>query len=109
MLILAQTLFWEQTCKVRTTMGQRGNNSASDATALCRDILLRNLCYQYVHQVFPKLQDLVAVYGTLKWYNVMYGMDIIGRLSGQGALSDDDEHEGAISRAIRLALRASAD
>ena len=109
MLILVQTLFRAQTCKLRTTMGHRGNNSASDATALRWAILLRNRFYQYVHQVFPKLQDLVAVYGTLKWYNVMYGMDIIGRLSGQGALSDDDEHEGAISRAIRLALRASAD
>ena len=104
MTLLVKTLFWEQTCKLRSSMGQRTKSSAGDSTALCRAILLRHLFFQYVQQIFPKLFDIVSVYGTWKWYHAMYGMDEHGRMSTQMQASDEDgdkdkdDEEGAQTR-----------
>ena len=80
MTVLASTLYWEQVCKIRTSLGQRSKASAGDCTALFRALLLRHLFYEYARQIFPKLNDLLDVYGTWKWYQLHYGMDEQGRL-----------------------------
>ena len=93
MTVLASTLYCEQVCKIRTSLGQRSKASAGDCTALFRGLLLRHLFYQYVRQIFPKLNEMLAVYGTWKWYQLHYGMDEHGRLQ-QGAAASDDEYNG---------------
>ena len=64
MTVLASTLYWEQVCKIRTSLGQRSNASAGDCTALFRGLLLRHLFYQYVRHIFPQLSEMLVVYGT---------------------------------------------
>ena len=91
--MLASTLYWEQVCKIRTSLGQRSKDSAGDCTALFRGLLLRHLFYQYVRQIFPKLNEMLAVYGTWKWYQLHYGMDEHGQLQ-QGAATIDEEDIG---------------
>jgi hypothetical protein len=74
-------------------LGQRSKASAGDCTALFRGLLLRHVCvYQYVRQIFPKLNEMLAVYGTWKWYQLHYGMDEHGRLQQGAAASDDEDH-----------------
>ena len=75
---------------MRSSMGQRTKTSSGDSTALCRAILLRHLFFQYVQQIFPKLFELVSVYGAWKWYHAMYGMDDHGRI---GTQIDDEAGE----------------
>ena len=74
-------------------MGQRSKASAGDCTALFRGLLLRHLFYQYARQIFPQFSEMLAVYGTWKWYQLHYGMDEHGRLQ-QGAATSDDEDNG---------------
>ena len=93
MTVLASRTYWEQVCKIRTSLGQRSKASAGDCTALFRGLLLRHLFYQYVRQIFPKLNEMLVVYGTWKWYQLHYGMDEHGRLQ-QGAPASDDEDHG---------------
>ena len=52
MTVLASTLYWEQVCKIRTSLGQRSKASAGDCTALFRALLLRHLFYEYARQIF---------------------------------------------------------
>jgi hypothetical protein len=91
MTTLVRVLFWEQTCKIRTSLGQRGRASGGDFTALFRALLLRQLFYQYMQQLFPKLHDVLSTLGTWKWYQQNYDMDEHGRLSHDAASSDGDE------------------
>ena len=90
--MLASTLYWEQVCKITTSLGQRSKASAGDCTALFRGLLLRHLFYQYVRQIFPKLNATLVVYGTWKWCQLHYGMDEHGRLQQGAAASDDEDH-----------------
>ena len=59
----------------------------------CSGLLLRHLFYQYARQILPQLSDMLDVYGTLKWYQLHYGMDKHGRLQ-QGAATSDDTDNG---------------
>ena len=52
MTVFASTLYWEQVCKIRTTVGQRSKASAGDCAALFRALLLCHLFYEYVCQIF---------------------------------------------------------
>ena len=92
---LVNTLFWEQTCKMRSSLeGRTKVGGGGNATAILRAILLRNLFYQYVQQIFPKLkEDVLDVYGTWRWFNMTYGMDEHGRMSNVADTdSEDDKH-----------------
>ena len=93
MTALVATLSWEQTCKIRTSLGHRTKQSAGDSTALCRALLLRRLFYKYIQQIFPKLSDILSVYGTWEWYKEQFGMDEHGRVA-QGADSSEEESDG---------------
>ena len=93
MTLLASPLYWEQVCNIRTSLGQRSKASAGDCTALFRGLLLRNFFYQYVRQIFPKVNEMLAVYGTWNLYQLHYGMDEHGRLQ-QGAAASVDEDRG---------------
>ena len=68
MTVLVTTLYWEQSRKLRSSLGQRAKASAGDSTSLCRALLLRDLFYKYIRQIFPKMSDTVGVYGTWEWY-----------------------------------------
>ena len=49
MTTLVKTLFWEQTCKVRSSLeGRTKVGGGGNSTALLRAILLRQLFYQYI-------------------------------------------------------------
>ena len=94
MTTLVKILFWEQTCRIRTSLGQRSRGSGGDSTALFRAILLRQLFFRYMQQLFPKLHDVLSASGTWKWYLQNYGMDEHGRLhKNADALSSDEEDE----------------
>ena len=80
MTVLASTLYWEQVCKIRTRLGQRSKASAGDWAALFRAVWISHLFYEYVRLILSKLNDLLDVYGTWKWYQLHYGMDEQGRL-----------------------------
>ncbi len=56
-------------------MGHPANGSRGDSTTLCRANLQRTLFFQYAQQINPNLHEVVAVYGTWKRQNSMYGMD----------------------------------
>ena len=84
MTVLALTLYWEQVCKIRTSLGHRSKAAAGDCTALFRGLLLRYLVYPYARQIFPKLSEMLVVYGTWKWYQLHNGMDDHGRLQPKG-------------------------
>ena len=43
MTVLVSTPYWEQVCKIKTSLEQRSKASAGDCTALFRGLLLRNL------------------------------------------------------------------
>ena len=47
--------------------------------------------YEYARQIFPRLSDLLDVYGTWKWYQLHYGMDAQGRLQQWAATSDEED------------------
>ena len=67
MTTLVNTVFWQQSCKMRSASEVRTKvGGGSNATALCRSILLRQLFHQYVQQIFPKLDDMLMIYGTWK-------------------------------------------
>ena len=67
MLTLVMTLFWEQACNIRTSLeGRTKVGGGGNATALLRGILLRHLFYQYVQQIFPKLDGILSGCGTWK-------------------------------------------
>ena len=89
MTVLASALYWEQVCKIRTSLGHRSKASAGDCTALCRGLLLRHVFYKYARQIVPQLSEMMVVYGTWKWYHLHYSMDEHGRLQ-QGAASSDE-------------------
>ena len=75
MVAFVETHYWEQFSKIRTSLGQHSKASAGDCAALFRALLLRNVFYQYVRQIFPELSDMLDVYGTCKSYYLHYGMD----------------------------------
>ena len=56
MLVLDSTLYLEQVCKVRTSLGQRYKASAGDCAALFRGLLLRHLICQYARQTLPQFE-----------------------------------------------------
>ena len=92
MTTLVHTLFWEQTCKLRSALeGRTKVGGGGNATALLRGILLRHLFFQYIAHIFPKLQDMLEVYGTWKWYQEMYGMDEHGRLNDKQTESESEQ------------------
>ena len=91
--VLASTPYWEQVCKIRASLGQHSKASAGDCTALFRALLLRHLVYEYARQNFPRLNDLLDVYGTWKWYKVHYGMAEQGRLQQGVATSDEEDKD----------------
>ena len=94
MLILVKTLFWEQTCKIRGSLeGRTRVGGGGNATALFRAILLRHLFFQYVQQIFPKLDDVLDCYGTWQWYQGVYGMDEHGRISNTDSSDSEDEQK----------------
>ena len=94
MTVLASTLlFGSRSARSGPAWGQRSKASAGDCTALFRGLLQRNLFYQYARQIFPKLNEMLAVYGTWNRYHLHYGMDEHGRLQ-QGAATSDDEDNG---------------
>ena len=94
MTTLVKTLFWEQTCKMRTSLeGRTKVGGGGNATALLRAILLRQLFYQYIQQIFPKLADILNIYGTWKWYQSMYGMDEHGRVNKSVDSSDSEDEK----------------
>ncbi len=74
MATLLETLYWEQTCKVRRSIAPKGRGHASDAVQVFRGILLRQVFHKYLKQICPKLSDAISVYGTWEWYKVTYGM-----------------------------------
>ena len=92
MTTLVKTLFWEQTCKMRNSLeGRTKVGGGGNATALLRAILLRQLFFQYIQQIFPKLDDILKIYGTWKWYQAMYGMDEYGRINNTDSSDSEDE------------------
>ena len=92
MYILVQTLFWEQSCKMRGALeGRTKVGGGGNATALFRAILLRHLFYQYTRQIFPKLDDILTCYGTWRWYHGMYGMDEHGRINNTDPSDSEDD------------------
>ena len=92
MITLVKTLFWEQSCKIRSSLeGRTKVGGGGNATALLRAILLRHLFFQYVQQIFPKLDDILACYGTWRWFQGMYGMDEHGRISNAESSDSEDE------------------
>ena len=94
MTTLVKTLFWEQSCKMRGALeGRTSVGGGNNATALCRAILLRQLFHQYIQQIFPKLDDILTIYGTWKWYNATYGMDQQGRVNNTDSSDSDDENK----------------
>ena len=88
--ILVQTLFWEQTCKLRRSIAPKGRGHATDATNAMRGILLRQALYAYCRQIFPKLADSIATLGTWEWFQAEYGMTETGHLP-QALPNDSDE------------------
>ena len=92
MTVLVTTLYWEQTCNIRSSLGHHTKSSAWDATALCRALLLRHLFYKYIQQIFPKMGDFLKTYGTWEWYKEEYGMDEHGRVAGGD--SSEEESDG---------------
>ena len=94
MTTLVKTLFWEQTCKVRTSLeGRTKVGGGGNSTALLRAMLLRHLFYQYIQQIFPKLVDILGIYGTWKFYGEMYGMDEHGRMNATDSSESEDHQE----------------
>jgi len=60
MLMLLQTLFWEQTCKLRRSIAPKGRGHATDVVNIFRGILLRGVFLGYLRQIFPCLADAIA-------------------------------------------------
>jgi len=93
MLMLLQTLFWEQTCKLRRSIAPKGRGHATDVVNIFRGILLRGVFLGYLRQIFPCLTDAIAEHGTWKFYNLRYGMTEGGLVSKEHAADSDDEPE----------------
>ena len=95
MTLLIKTFFWEQSCGVRSVLGQRGRAGAGDATAMRRGVLLRHVFFKYIRAILPKLQDTMTTYGTYEWYKAEYGMDEKGNVQiAPDADSDEEGGEG---------------
>ena len=91
MAILLETLFFEQTCKIRKAIAPQGRGHATDATTVFRGILLRHAFFKYCRQIFPKLADSITEHGTWHWYNEKYGMTESGHLPKESLADSDDE------------------
>lgn len=88
---LLETLFYEQTCKMRRSVAPKGRGHDTDATQIFRGIILRHVFFKYLRQIFPRLADSIAEFGTWMWYHRKYGMTETGRLSQELAGDSDDE------------------
>ena len=91
MIVLLETLYFEQSCKVRRAVAIKGRGHQNDTVNLFRGILLRNIFYKYCKQIFPKLADSIQHYGTWEWYQAEYGMSQSGLL--QATVESDDEED----------------
>lgn len=63
---LMQTLYYEQTCKIRHSL--KANHPTMGATAVMRGIMYRRQFYSLMARKFPKHADWVRDYGTPAWY-----------------------------------------
>ena len=99
-LLLIETLYFEQVCKLRRSIAPKGRGHATDATHAMRGILLRHALYQYLRQIFPKLSDAIEYFGKWQWYQQEYGMSETGHLTTelQNDSDDDPDTPGKIVR-----------
>ena len=91
--MLVGTLFWKQICKVRTNLGATFQGFRGRLHSVVPGVVATPCVFQYVRQIFPKLRDVLDVYGAWKWYRLHYGMDEQGRFQ-QRAMTSDKEDKG---------------
>ena len=77
-----QTLCWQQARKLRRSIAPKGRGHMTDATNVMPIIVLRQVLYAYLNQIFPKLSDSIANFDRREWLHEVYGMTETGRLNG---------------------------
>eukprot|EP00974_Lingulodinium_polyedra_P002661 249879-Lingulodinium_polyedra.AAC.1 len=65
-----------------------------------RGILLRQSCYAYLRQIFPKLTDSIQNFGTWQWFREEYGMSETGQLAAATLPHDSDEDPDAPGKGV---------
>ena len=63
--------------------------------------------YQYVQQIFPKLDDILSGYGTWKWCPAKYGMGEHGRIHIANTSDSKDIIVGIVDSTERKPKRAA--
>lgn len=94
MTVLLETLFFEQCCKMRKAISHRGRNHQAEVSHLFRGLLLRNVFFKYLRQIFPKLADSVQSHGTWEWYHEQYRVTRSGLLEESGTHDQSDDEPG---------------
>ena len=93
MVVLLETLFFEQACGIRKSVVAKSRGHSGDIVNMFRGILLRSTFYNYCRQIFPKLQDSIENFGTWAWYNAEYGMSETGLFEDIAGSDDDDDQD----------------
>ena len=89
--LIVETLYFEQTCKLRRSIAPKGRGHATDATNTMRGIVLRQALYAYLKQTFPKIANAIEHFGTWKWFRDEYGMTETGHMPK--TLPDDSDED----------------
>lgn len=90
LMVLLNTLYWEQVCKMRTTVKSRGKQGGYETVHLMRAVLLRHVFYNYCRQAFPNHQAAIESFGSWQWYAHKYGMTEHGRIQGCTSRLDEE-------------------
>ena len=93
MVVLLETLFFEQTCRIRRVLVAKRGGQATDLVNLFRGILLRDIFYKYCRQIFPELEDSIKNYGKWAWYKAEYGVSESGLLEERADSEEDGDED----------------
>ena len=78
---LLQTLYFEQSCKMRSCVRTRSVRGDKDASCLMRGILLRQRFYDYIRSSFPQFEETTRNYGKWEYFHAnKFGLTKGGRV-----------------------------
>ena len=97
--LLITILFYEQVCGIRKSTDARWRGGQSRVKEVMKGVLLRQVFYTYVQSKLPDLKEATQHFGTWKYYEKHYRMDVSGIIKADPAASpqkrDADEADEA--------------
>ena len=71
---LLQTLSFEQSCGVRSSVRTRAGRGENDVASFTRGIFVRQRFCDYIRSPFPQLEEATRGYGKREYFHAKYGL-----------------------------------